>query len=36
MHETAGLDKGTPLLAQVAERLAGEIADGGLTSNYYD
>ncbi|MGH3263310.1 MAG: GntR family transcriptional regulator [Trebonia sp.] len=26
----AGLDGGTPLFAQVAERLAGEIADGGL------
>jgi len=28
--EMAGLDEGTPLFAQVAERLAGEIADGGL------
>jgi DNA-binding transcriptional regulator YhcF (GntR family) len=26
----AGLDAGTPLFAQVAERLAEEIADGGL------
>ena len=26
----AGLDEGTPLFAQVAERLAAEIADGGL------
>jgi GntR family transcriptional regulator len=26
----AGLDEGTPLFAQVAERLAEEIADGGL------
>jgi DNA-binding transcriptional regulator YhcF (GntR family) len=26
----AGLDAGTPLFEQVAERLAGEIADGGL------
>lgn len=26
----AGLGEGTPLFAQVAERLAGEIADGGL------
>jgi GntR family transcriptional regulator len=26
----AGLDEGTPLFVQVAERLAGEIADGGL------
>ena len=26
----AGLDEGTPLFAQVADRLAGEIADGGL------
>jgi GntR family transcriptional regulator len=26
----AGLDGGGPLFAQVAERLAGEIADGGL------
>jgi GntR family transcriptional regulator len=30
MPEMAGLDEGTPLFAQVAERLAGEIADGGL------
>jgi len=28
--EMAGLDEGSPLFAQVAERLAGEIADGGL------
>jgi GntR family transcriptional regulator len=28
--EMAGLDVGGPLFAQVAERLAGEIADGGL------
>jgi DNA-binding transcriptional regulator YhcF (GntR family) len=26
----AGLDEGGPLFAQVADRLAGEIADGGL------
>jgi GntR family transcriptional regulator len=26
----AGLDEGAPLFEQVAERLAGEIADGGL------
>ena len=26
----AGLDEGTPLFAQVAERLAADIADGGL------
>jgi len=26
----AGLDEGIPLFAQVADRLAGEIADGGL------
>ena len=30
MREMAGLDEGGPLFAQVAERLAGEIADGGL------
>jgi len=30
MPEMAGLDEGTPLFAQVASRLAGEIADGGL------
>ena len=30
MPEMAGLDEGTPLFAQVAGRLAGEIADGGL------
>jgi GntR family transcriptional regulator len=28
--EMAGLDEGGPLFAQIAERLAGEIADGGL------
>jgi DNA-binding transcriptional regulator YhcF (GntR family) len=27
----AGLDEGTPLFVQVADRLAGEIAGGGLT-----
>jgi GntR family transcriptional regulator len=30
MPEMAGLDDGTPLFVQVADRLAGEIADGGL------
>jgi DNA-binding transcriptional regulator YhcF (GntR family) len=30
MSEMAGLDEGTALFVQVAERLAGEIADGGL------
>ena len=30
MPELAGLDEGTPLFAQIAERLAEEIADGGL------
>ncbi len=30
MPEMAGLDEGTPLFAQVAERLAADIADGGL------
>ena len=30
MPEMAGLDEGTPLFAQIAERLAEEIADGGL------
>ena len=30
MHEMAGLNEGTPLFGQVAERLAAEIADGGL------
>lgn len=30
MLDMAGLGEGTPLFAQVAERLAGEIADGGL------
>jgi GntR family transcriptional regulator len=29
--DMAGLDEGTPLFAQVADRLAAEIADGGLT-----
>src|SRR6201992_2043971 len=26
----AGLDEGTPLFTQIADRLGGEIADGGL------
>jgi GntR family transcriptional regulator len=30
MPEMAGLDEGTPLFVQVADRLAGQIADGGL------
>ena len=30
LQEMAGLDAGTPLFVQVAERLADEIADGGL------
>ena len=30
MREMDGLDEGTPLFAQVAERLAADIADGGL------
>ena len=30
MPEMAGLDEGSPLFVQVADRLAGEIADGGL------
>ena len=30
MPGMAGLDEGTPLFVQVADRLAGEIADGGL------
>ena len=30
MPEMAGLDESGPLFAQIAERLAGEIADGGL------
>jgi GntR family transcriptional regulator len=30
MPETAGLDEGTPLFVQVADRLAAEVADGGL------
>ncbi len=31
MPEMAGLDEETPLFVQVADRLAGQIADGGLT-----
>jgi GntR family transcriptional regulator len=30
MPEMAGLDEGTPLFVQVADRLGGQIADGGL------
>ena len=30
LREMAGLDEGAPLFVQVAERLAAEIADGGL------
>jgi len=30
MPEMAGLDEGTPLFVQVADMLAGQIADGGL------
>jgi len=30
LPELAGLDEGAPLFAQIAERLAEEIADGGL------
>src|ERR1700735_2361271 len=30
LREMAGLDEGTPLFAQVAERLAAEVADGAL------
>src|SRR6478672_9942356 len=30
MPEMADLDEGTPLFVQVADRLVGEIADGGL------
>ena len=30
MIDMAGLDEGAPLFAQIAERLAAEIADGGL------
>ena len=30
MRDVAGLEEGTPLFAQIAERLAEEIADGGL------
>jgi GntR family transcriptional regulator len=30
LREMSGLDEGTPLFGQVAERLAAEIADGGL------
>lgn len=33
MPEMAGLDEGTPLFVQVADRLAGEIADGGLAED---
>src|ERR1700689_1290302 len=29
VRDMAGLDEGTPLFAQIAERLAEEIADGG-------
>jgi GntR family transcriptional regulator len=31
LRELAGLDEGAPLFAQVAERLAAEVADGGLS-----
>jgi GntR family transcriptional regulator len=30
VRDMAGLDEGTPLFVQVAERLAADIADGGL------
>lgn len=30
MSDMAGLDEGAPLFVQIAERLAAEIADGGL------
>jgi len=30
LSDMAGLDEGAPLFAQIAERLAAEIADGGL------
>jgi len=30
VRDVAGLEEGTPLFAQIAERLAEEIADGGL------
>ena len=30
VREMSGLDEGTPLFTQVAERLAADIADGGL------
>ena len=30
LREMAGLDQGAPLFVQIAERLADEIADGGL------
>jgi DNA-binding transcriptional regulator YhcF (GntR family) len=30
LQEMAGLDEGAPLFVQIAERLADEIADGGL------
>ena len=33
VSEVAGLDEGGPLFAQVAERLAGEIADLALRFN---
>jgi GntR family transcriptional regulator len=33
LRDMAGLDEGTPLFAQVAERLAAEIADGGLAES---
>src|SRR5271167_4481407 len=33
MPEMAGLDEGTPLFVQIADRLAGEIADGGLAED---
>ena len=33
MHEMSGLDEGAPLFVQVAERLAEEIADGGLAED---
>jgi GntR family transcriptional regulator len=31
--DVAGLDEGTPLFAQIAQRLAEEIADGGLAES---
>jgi GntR family transcriptional regulator len=33
MPEMAGLDEGIPLFVQVADRLAGQIADGGLAES---